>query len=304
MNSRQKNRLTMMMALVAICNVPAAIYHTLPDFPKLLTQLMDLIKRIQDLSLLQGHDYKGKTNHKNTLIGDLIMKTIDIGRRTVAYANANNLEALKEAVNYTESDLKRMSDQELWMACNLIFEEAGNVIGSLAPYGVTQQMLDEQKIAIGLFEKDMTSPREGAIKRKNATMALKTAYGESKPLFGMMDELVLTLKDSNPDDYNNYMNARIVVDYGKRKKSTGYSVSGTALDFENGLPLSEVHLSIVGTTTGMITDITGVYSLPVKNAGEYRVRAERSEYKIQIAEVTVTGEATNLDIEMEKDGVS
>ena len=66
------------------------------------------------------------------------------------------------------------------------------------------------------------------------------------------------------------------------------------------MPLSSIQLSIVGTTIGMITDISGLFKLPVKKAGPQRVRAEKDEYNILVLDVLITGDDTNLDIEMEK----
>ena len=302
MTNKQQNRLSMMMAVAVICKDLAALFALLPNFTDLVTQLGILIKRIQDLGEAQELDYKGKTDLKSQVVNNLISQTMIIVRKVVAYATVNNLPELKEVVNYTESELKRMTDQDLRSACQVIHDETAEVLPSLADYKVTQHMLDDHQAAIDVYEQELTSPREGIIYRKNATTELSKAFKESTSLLNVMDSLVEMVRESNPEAYNNYMDARIVVDHGKGKKETTYTISGKVCDFETSKPLAGVQLSIPGTTIVVVTALDGLFNITVSAMGDYQLEAEAEGYKVQLLDVTVDGQQTGLEIDMEKAG--
>ncbi len=302
MTNRQENRLTMMLAVRAICSDLAAIFSLLPNFSDLVIELGNIIKHIQGLNEAQELDYKGKTDFKNSLITDLITKTMDIVRRVVAYATVNKLYELLEEVNYSESDLKRLADTQLRTVCQVINDRTTTVLASLNDYGVTQALLDDQALANTNYYKELTSPREGIIYRKIATTAMAEAFKESTKVLVVMDKLVETLKDSDPDSYLSYVNARIVVDYGKGKKKEEFFISGKTIDFDSGLPLGGVHVSIVGTTTVMMTEIDGLFNIKVSGPGEYMLQGERDNYRTLLEEVSLNGEPTDVVMEMEKAG--
>jgi hypothetical protein len=303
MNTKQENKFSMYLAVQAICNDLIAILTLLPDFTTWFTKFTNVIKNIKTYSEAQELDYKGKTENKAALEGTLIEKTMEIVRRVVAYATVNDLFELKEQVNYSESDLKRSADTELRTICQVINDRATGVLPELATFGVTQVMLDEQRTAIENYFKDVTAPREGIISRKNATTALVEEFKSGDEILNKrMDKLVEMLKTSDTATYNSYMNARIIIDYGKRRKTSLYVIKGVTIDFETGLPLAGVTVSVVGTTLIVMTGADGVFNIPVKAPGLYSLRVEKEGYKVLIEEEVMVGEEpTDLTLEMERE---
>lgn len=303
MKNSQKNKLDMLLAMQAICNSNMAVLLLLPQFDQWFQALGNVVKEIKRLSELQELDYKGKTETKNAKKVILIDKTMEVVRRTVAYAMVNDLYELKQEVDYTESDLLRSADTELRTLGQVVNERATNVLPELATYGVTQAMLDDQQEAIDDYFKEITKPREGIISRKNATTALKEEFRKADDIvYNKLDKLVAMLMTFNPEVYKSYMNARIIVDLGRGRSNGHYSIQGKAIDFETGLPKGGVKVSIVGTTQVIMTDIDGLFTLPVNGIGVYQVLAELAEHKSVIEEVTVM-EGNGQDemvIEMER----
>jgi len=291
MTTRQENKLSMYLAVIAICNDLTAILSVLPQFTDWFTKLNNAIKNIKTLSEAQELDYKGKTETKSVRRTTLIDQTMEIIRRVMAYANVNDLYELKQEVDYSASDLKRSADTVLRTMCQVVNERTTGVLSELAPYGVTQAMLDEQQSAIDDYFAEITSPREGVISRKNATSALVEEFRVADEiLIKRLDKLVGMLKTTIVDAYNSYMSARMIIDLGRGKKNGSYDLSGQAVDFENGMPLSGVSVSIVGTTSVVMTGVDGLFKLGVESAGDYSLRAEKEGYKALVEGNVIAGD--------------
>jgi hypothetical protein len=302
MNTNQKNKLDMLLAMQAICNSNMAVLLLLPQFDQWFQALGNVVKEIKRLSEAQELDYKGKTETKNSKKNFLINNTMEVVRRTVAYAMVNDLYELKQEVDYTISDLIRCADTELRTICQVVNERATSVLTELASFGVTQAMLEDQQTAINDYFGEITKPREGIIGRKNATSAMKEEFKKADDIVNnRLDKLVAMLKTSNPEVYESYTNARIIIDLGHGKKNGEYKIEGETIDFESGLPLAGVNVSIVGTTTVVMTGPDGLFNIPVKSAGDYALRAEKDGYKVLIGEEVIVGNGQEeVVMEMEK----
>jgi hypothetical protein len=301
MNLNQNNKLDMLLAMQAICKANLAVLLLLPQFQQWFDELDKVIKKIQKLSEAQELDYKGKTETKATLKTSLISNTMEVGRRVVAYATINNLYELRQEVDYSESDLMKAADTNLRTISQVVKERATSVLPELALYGVTQAMLDDLQTAIDNYLSEIPSPREGIISRKNATSAIRLEFKKADDIvYNKLDKLVAMLKTSNPEVYESYMNARIIVDHGHGKQNGNYSIPGKVVDFVTGMPMAGVNVSIVGTTQVLMTGIDGLFDLPVKATGDYQVRGEKEEYQVLVEEYTVGNGQEELVLEMEK----
>ena len=303
MNSKQENKFTMYLAVQAICNDLLAVLSLLPQFTDWFTKFTTVIKNIKTYSEAQELDYKGKAETKGARKLNLIDQTMEIIRRVVAYATVNDLYELKEEVNYSTSELKRSADTVLRTICQVVNESATSVLTELDTYGVTQAMLDDQQTAIDDYFKEVTAPREGIISRKNATAALLVEFKTGDEILRKrIDKLVEMLKTTDVEAYKSYTNARIIIDLGKGKKNGHYAIDGKVIDFETGMPLSGVAVSIVGSTIIVMTGTDGIFNIPVNAMGEYVLRAEKEGYKALVEdEVIVGAEPTDVILEMEKE---
>jgi len=186
--------------------------------------------------------------------------------------------------------------------CQVVNERTTGALHELAVYGVTQAMLDEQQAAIDAYFADLVKPHEGVISRKNATASILEEFRKGDEILTLrLDKLAGMLMTSNPEVYKSYMNARIILDLGHRKKNGEYKIEGETIDFESGLPLSGVNVSIMGTNSVVMTGPDGRFSIPVKNAGDYSLRAKKDGYKVLIDEEVIVGNGQEeVVMEMEK----
>lgn len=88
--------------------------------------------------------------------------------------------------------------------------------------------------------------------------------------------------------------------YLAHAQSTG-TLSGTVLDTDSNQPLPGANVSLVGTTTGTITDNDGRYTLTL-NAGTYEVQVSFVGYQSARATVTIqAGQTTSQDFSLGTD---
>lgn len=300
MTNNQINKLSMMFTLKIIVMDMLALYSALPNFSDLYALFEGLLKDIQKYGESQVKDVKGLTDEKDIYSQNLIGKAMQIIRKVLPYATKNNLSELKEVINYNESFLKKTPDINLIQICRLIHKSVGDEVSHLGDYGITQVLLDGFNTDIELYENSIGKPRAGIVYRKDATTAIKQSFKEMDGVLVKMDEVVEMLRTDNPEAYNAYMNARNIVDYGKTRKNGGYSITGMMIDFNSGLPLAGVKASIVGTDVVAVTKLDGLFVLPVKVPGDYRVMGELTGCKPVVVDVTVTGKDELLEIEMER----
>jgi hypothetical protein len=301
MTNVQINKLSMMFTIKIIVSDMLALYSALPNFSDLYALFEILLKDIQKHGESQVKDVKGLTDEKEINSQNLIGKAMQIIRKALPYATKKNLTELKEVINYTESFLKKTQDVNLIQICRLIYKSVEEEVDNLNDYGITKALLDDFNAEIDLYESSIGKPRAGIVYRKDATTAIKKAFKETDEVLAKMDEVVDMLKKDNPEAYSAYMNGRIIVDYGKGKKNGSYSISGMMMDFGSGLPLAGVKVSIVGTDIVVVTKLDGLFVLPVKVPGEYKVMGELTGYKQSLTDVTVTGKDELTEIEMERE---
>jgi hypothetical protein len=300
MNKNQENWLSMSLSVKEFCAQLSAIFTLIPGFPALLTLLETTIKEIQDLAIIQMTEYKGKAALKKVLKQNLVGLSMQLVRAMIAYAQVHELIDLYNTVSYTESKLKKLSMVELKAVSTLIYEKADGLKDELDEYGITPEILAAQLTAINDYSREATAPRDAIIVRKNATMALKVCFKDGRQAIVKMDDLVDTIKEKNADAFNSYMNARIIVDYRKGKRNGAWYISGKAVDFETGYPAAGVSISIVGTSIVMITQLDGLFELRVPGPGQYSLRGEHPNYRINLREVTLIGETSEIVMEMER----
>lgn len=110
-----------------------------------------------------------KSEERNTLV-DLLYVIIAAAR---VYAKKAKNNTLFEKVNYSYSDIKRLSDTELATKGNHIYKLLLPLLNNLSPYGIVQEDFDNTLIAITAFKAIKNAPIEFIEKRKSKTLRLK-----------------------------------------------------------------------------------------------------------------------------------
>lgn len=136
---------------------------------------------------------------------EMTKQALRVSGAVKAYAEAINDQTLFEKVDYSESELMGTSAVSSRNRCQIIHDEANDVLANLAPYGITSLAL--LSVAISAFNLFIGGP-------KNARAMVKTATADLKALTKKADTLLrkkLTpmmelFRETSPQFYADYYN--------------------------------------------------------------------------------------------------
>jgi hypothetical protein len=310
MTNYQEGYEKMSVSSVSFLNANAAITATMPSFATYFTVIQTTNSQIQVAQVQQEADKRGDSEAKKQLRATLIAQAIDISRRVVAYATNANNSSLLELVNYTESDLKRSSDEKLISSCQIIRDNANTNVAALATYGVTAALITTLQTSITNFTNTIPKVRVGTTDSSEATKLLSTLFKTLKTNWAKIDTLVEMVKTSQPNFYYEYHEVRKVIEAGTGSLPLKIKVTNA----QTGAPEANVRLRLTpangqlkaaaGNGKGVVVKKTAKGGGSIyKNLadGPYILEAEKPGLKKVIEPVNVVnGEYTVVEIKMEK----
>jgi hypothetical protein len=296
---------------VVFLNANATITATLPGFAGYFTVIQTTHTQIQAASVLQEADKSGDSVAKKQLRATLIAQAIDVSRRVVAYATNVNNNALLALVDYTESDLKKASDDKLVSSCQVIRDNANANVAALATYGVTAAILTTLQTSITNFNNAKPKNRVNATDKGQATQSLETLFKTLSANWAKIDVLVEMVRTSQPNFYNEYQKVRKVIVAG----NGSLPLQVKATNAKTGTPEANVKLTLTPANgqlkaagkNGSITIVKktaagGGSNFKSLADGPYILEAEKPGFKnVKLMVNVVNGELTVVEIVMEKE---
>ena len=215
MNQNEENKSNMYNAVEAVFAANASIVAEVPALGEVHTDLQSLIAEIETTDGELMKTTEGKTSAKSKVIKELIASIVPIASAASAYAMRKKLVELRAAVDYSENQLKHLTQIELPIKVKNIKEAAHAVLADLANYGMTQAKFD-------LVDAKLTALKSAVGKKDTGFtdhVAIRKTLSE---LFDKVDNLlreeadaiVEVLKETKLSFYNQYFAARVIKDLG------------------------------------------------------------------------------------------
>jgi hypothetical protein len=230
MDTNQENFLTICVTTQETTNSNNSSWSGLPAFGNKYSVFNSKVSELNSLKEIQEKNLTGfakdKSNKKNLMID----KTIKIIAGVKAYALDKNNPVIFNEVGYTRSELSSARDEEVAGKCQVVHDRANMVISELPDYGITTADLTELQSLIGNYSASSQLPAAKVDERQAVTSRMGDVINEIKEVLGVMDNLVLTLKDTQPDFAEKFKNSRTVAELkGSRptneKKNSGNNKS-------------------------------------------------------------------------------
>jgi len=220
MNARQRNYVAMFAALKEFILTHRAQLETIPALATLIQQFLDLMPEIESARLIQSGHTTGTGDLKQKEEAEMIQATVQVAASIYVYAQINNLPDLQAKVNVSPSQLKQMPDDELKVTCLNIHAEATKQADNLTDYGTTPETISQLKKEIEDFATLIASPRAAIVTRSQATRRLKELIEQTNNLLrNQLDKLMVLFEHTQPQVYNTYRSARIIVDLKRSTKA-------------------------------------------------------------------------------------
>lgn len=297
MNSKQESKLSMYNAVSTFCETNATTVATVPAFQSAVTDFDNIVDAIRAASQAESAIIDGITQDKAFLRNKVIDTTVSISSAVFAYASSVNNFELKQKVSLPKSDLQKLRDELLAGTCRNIFGEASANLASLADYGITQPKLDAFLLEVEEYEDAVPEPRNAVSNRSAQGVELVTLFRQADDVLKTrMDKLAATFKTTNAKFYNGYKINRIIIDPG----SSVTQLAGSVTPVGSDIPIAGVTVLVVQKNLSIVTNLTGGYTLPVPDPGDYTVRFTAEGYEEKtVSPVTIElGKTTTLNVEL------
>ena len=227
---------------------------------------------------LEAQALKGIAMDKKQAKQILASQFSDVAALIFAYAfNAKN-NTLREAVNYSTSDLIRMKDDEINKVCSNIRKAAAENMTTLTDYGIDQAMITSMDSTLENYEATTTGPRTAITNRRNYKKMIDEQIKEIDSLLkNSLDKIAVKFKKNHPDFYRTYTYNRVIVD----PKSSTTKLKGVVTDAESKKALAGVTVTAVINEKPFTakTDLKGKYSIDTPVAGTYQLTFAHKAYK-------------------------
>ena len=217
MKTTDENKLNAAEAVALVLANNIAIWTMIAAIMVLFDLLKAKIQLVRDLRQIQEKDNTGVTKRKGNVRKQMEEKGINMIRKLVMFAVATENTELDANINYTASDLSLASENRVADIIRLVYETANAHKSELAAYGVTDEMLELLLTLHQQFLVAMPETREKLTLSSTATKNINTLIAEISELQRTkLDRLIAGFADTNPDFYQQYKNARKIVDRGIR----------------------------------------------------------------------------------------
>ena len=308
MNTKQKIRLSMYLAVRNYVGQNDTIADSIPKFAENYTSLLGIVSEIQAIGEIQGINRTGLTISKNKLKQGLILLAAKYSRKIAAFAKFSNDDKLLNEIQFNESDLERVPEVILIEQVRTIYNGAEANIGSLAEHGITPDTQKEFLSLIDSFDKVLRTPRTSIAERRAATQKLVLLFEAADSALENMDFAAGIVKDEQPGYYDGYKSSRKLV-----CTNTGnVALKAKVVDILTGEPLKgavftfrvqQLNFASAMNPAEITRKSAAKGSLLIRSMqpGTYQVSLIKPGYKDKVVVINVTGgERTILNVEMER----
>jgi hypothetical protein len=228
MNKNQINKSRMYGSVTMVLDNNFPIFSKQEELVKAHQQFKSGQDLIGQYRQIQEADVSGLTKNKTQLRFSLINAILQFSTALRAYANSVKDEELKAKVTYGLSDLKKTADPILVDIGVLIFGLANPLKSDLNRFFIDENGFTELDLLLTTFKQAIPKRRVAAAASKNSTLNISDVFAAQDTLLKEeMDVLMLLFRNSQPDFYNAYRNARSIVDYtGRGKAKTEATLPG------------------------------------------------------------------------------
>lgn len=299
MTSQQENQLSMYYVLQTFCNSNTQIWENNKPFKRAYQDFTAQLPLIEQYRNTQTQNTSGLAKNKSNKREELIEQAFFVANRLQSYSTVEKNNELLGKVNYARSTFMLYRDTNLIGLCNTILEQAQIHLKDLEDYSVKAETLTNLQTAIQSYQDDLGKPRSAQTNTKMATDALKKLFLDTNALLtSRLDKDVEVFRVSNPDFYQQYLNARRIV----QSATVKLSLRVTVIDVATRMPIPNVNARFAGYNTTKKTSEKGNFQIKNLAAGDYQMTLEKIGYTTLSHSFSINDrETTKLDLEMKRE---
>ena len=213
MRNRQINKLAAFIVLVSVCKKGQANWTALKAFKDKFQKFAAKVELLSKLKLRQEAGTAGIAAQKQQCREEACSaaEIVAAGVRSWAEDKGDLVTAGK--VDYSYSDLMDGRDTTSKDRCPTVHDVAAEIVDSLGDHGVDADVLEELQEKIDVYTECIIKPREAVTEGKRVTKQIENEFRAADRLLSKgLDELSRKFKKSAPAFFEDYWNARKIVD--------------------------------------------------------------------------------------------
>ena len=221
MKTRLINKLAAFVTLVSICRKGQTTWTTLKAFADTFAKFATRVETLERLKKEQSEGTTGIAAQKQQCREEACSaaSTVAGGVRAMC-EDTGDLETAGK-VDFSESDLLKGRDTASRDKCQTVHDVAEENLSSLGKYGVDEDVLEDLQDKITAYDERITKPREAIATGKTVTKQITTEFRAADRLLTKgLDPLSLKFKKSASTFYQDYWNARAIVDTSATRDTT------------------------------------------------------------------------------------
>jgi hypothetical protein len=277
----------------------ANITKDLPEYQASLDALLDTTRRIRLIDGQQKNVRTGIAKGKKEMKAILVAITAENSGKVFAFAKLKNSKELMDEVNFSLSEISRMTDTELSSFSEALYKKAEANVASLDKYGITPETQKKFAEVLSAFNNYSSRPRVSIAERREATKELETLFLQADSIISKIDAIVKIIRFSEVNFYNGYTSVRKLVNAG----SGAVDIKAAASDIETRKPLKDAIFTFRtnGTVITKKTATRGNFHIKNIQPGIYEILVKKAGYKDKAVTLNVLeGERKELSVELEK----
>lgn len=302
MTDIQSNKSNMYGVLNLVFTTFLAVYERLEDFKEIVDRFAANIELIYALHQVQLLDNRGITINKNTIAGNLRTSVTTVQNAVVAHAIFTKDKKLEKKVDFKAPELKGWENVLIANAA-ILYKIADPLKAQLVELKITEADIEAVNTNRLLFMGVMHEPRFATGQKKAATQSIRRKFREMDSILrNELDPAMRIFQTANADFFDQYRNARIIVDRGGRKtKNNTTVIEGIIRHFETLELLPGGRATVVETGQTVVAGADAKFHFNVPSGGVYTLRFELDGFQTYTEDnISIeTGQIVTLDIELE-----
>jgi hypothetical protein len=270
MNSKNENKISMWLVLIAFLQENTGTTDSLPGFATLFASLSGTTEQAMAIMNSLGVVTKGYAKDKQRVKDLLVLKTAELAGMIRAYAVIEGNVLLEQQMKISKSTLALMRDTVLAAKAQEILDKGNELAELVASYGATEEVLGALSTLIGQYNASLTQPRTGIDNHKRTNEELTATVATGDATIKKMDALMEILRYSNERFYSDYWTRRKVIATGRTR-----SLQIWIVDDSTGQPIGKAKVmvkSAAGSDLAKNVKVAGVQGgVAINNlaSGEY-----------------------------------
>lgn len=273
----------MYRTVIAVCMANLLSLAKVKAFEEAYKLLKAKLAEILATANQQKEVIMGITEEKQAQKRELAKLAAVIASVIKGYALTNKNLKLAAEVNFNESSLVTMKEEDLLSNTRNIHGKAAANLVAMADFGLNQAMLDQLDTYITDFATKKPEPATAKVNKEALTDKLNVLFDETNAILKeKMDTTGRIFSIVDADFFKLYQGSRKIIDRRGKTVNTGL-LKGTVMgklainDKENNL-LANAVLQLIEPNLVVVTDEKGVFDFDDLDAGTYTLKVSKQGY--------------------------